>query len=166
MAREDRFANVFSAEVTQLTINTSQWVEMNFGITLRDRIAIAIDELYWYPDAAALIEMTTESDRINLAIATSDQPTNFSTDDRRILHTISLLRRDFGTAASAAFMLTPFKSAFFPPMISLPNRLFFGMNTVGLASVATVRLRMHYRTVPITKDEQLIEVLESFQLST
>lgn len=164
---EDRFANVFTAELTMATANTTAFIEMAFGITLRDRIAIAIDEFYFYVAAAALAEMTTAGDAIILAVTVSDQVTNLSDlGDRRILYQTTLSRRDFGTAAAAQFLVMPIKMSFAPPMIALPNRIYFAVNTIGLASVAVVRMRMHYRTVSITQDQQLIEVLEAFQLST
>lgn len=163
---EDRFANVFAAEVVMTSANTLTWVEMNFGITLRDRVAIVIDQLLWYPSKAAIAEMTTLADFVQLAVSVSDQPTTLAVDDRRILSLVEFNRHDFGTAAGAAIFHYPIMTNFFPPLIALPNRLFFGAGTTGLASAMTARLRMHFRTVSITQDQQLVEVLEAFQMST
>ena len=145
------------------------FVELNFGMTLRDRIAIVIDELYFYISQTVMDEMTAVSDRIAMALTVSDQVTNiFSSnlEDRRILYQTQVARADFGTAASAAHIISPLKQSFSPPMIALPNRIFFGIDTSGLASAGNCVMRMHFRTVRITQDQQLIEVLESFQLST
>lgn len=164
---EDRFANVFTAELTLSAANTLTFAELNFGITLRDRVAIVIDELYYFFNTAAYGLMTTAADVIAVGITVSDQVTDISDmGDRRILSGKRITRVDFGTAASGGLVDEPFKESFSPPLIALPNRLFLGMVTAGLAATIVCQLRMHFRTVTITQDQQLIEVLESFQLST
>lgn len=164
---EDRFANIFTAAITMSSANTLTFLEMVFGITLRDRIALVIDELFFHIDNAAILEMTTSGDNIQLAICGSDQVTNI-TDlaDRRIWYSTTLGRMDFGTAAAGQLYLKPIKASFAPPLIVLPNRVFLAMGSSGLASAAGAQLRMHYRTVNITQDQQLIEVLETFQMSS
>jgi len=164
---EDRFANVFTAEVIQSAANVLTFAELNFGITLRDRTAIVIDQLYWFPAVGTIFLMTDEADDITMALCVSDQITDINDmGDRRILAAQSILATGFGTPASAALYILPLKDNFAPPLIVLPNRIFIAVNSTGLATAATVRLRMHFRTVSITQDQQLIEVLESFQLST
>jgi len=164
---EDRFANIFTAVVTMSAANVLTYLEMSFGITLRDRIAIVIDELYFFPTGAMVAEMTTTGDSIIATISISDQPSDIrDLADRRILYTHQWLRLDLGTAAGGVVKEFPMKQSFAPPIIVLPNRLFFGVDTVGLASAGKMTLRMHYRTVSITQDQQLIEVLEAFQMST
>ena len=97
---EDRFANVFTASVTMSAANTLTFGEMNFGITLRDRVAIVLDTIYIWIGGAALAEMTSLSDNITTALSVSDQPTNIADlSDRRILASTILHRLDFGTAA-------------------------------------------------------------------
>ncbi len=164
---EDRFANVFTASVTESAAGVLTFVEMTFGITLRDRVAIVLDELLFYVTAATLSLMTANSDQIMYAVTVSDQVTDLEDlADRRILYAGSWVRMDFGTAASAQILHLPVKAVFSPPMIALPNRLFLGVDSGGLASAIKLFMRMHFRTVKITQDQQLIEVLEAFQLST
>ena len=163
---EDRFANVFTAQVVSSAANTLTFLEMPFGITLRDKIAVVIDELYWYITGATQLEMTTGQDSVNMSITLSDQVADIADlSDRRIVSHMSFSRRDFGTAASAQFIVMPLKQSFAPPILVLPTRMFVGLLTGGLASAATVTLRMHFRTVPITAESQLREVMETFQLS-
>lgn len=164
---EDRFANVFTAELTMSAANTGSYAELQFGITLRDMLAIAIDEIYFYPSSGSLAEMTAAGDEVAFAITVSDQVGNlFNLADRRILFLKRLKRLDAGTAATGNLIELPLKESFFPPLIVIPNRIYFAMISIGLASAADGQIRMHYRTVSITKDQQLIEVLEAFQLST
>ncbi len=167
MAAEDRFANVFTAEVTMSAANVLTFGEMNFGITLRDRVAVVIDTLYFFLPVGTIAEMTTVNDRITCALCVSDQITDLDDmADRRILFSKRIQRADLGTAASGVFVHMPMDVSFSPPLIALPNRLFLGVDTTGLASAAVTQLRMHFRTVSITQDQQLVEVLEAFQLST
>jgi len=164
---EDRFANIFTAEVTMSAANVLTFGELNFGITLRDRVAVVVDELYFWPNPTAIANMTAVSDEIIFALTVSDQVTDLEDlADRRTLYSTTLHRMDFGTAASAQIFKAPLKESFSPPLIVLPNRIFFGADTVGLASAMVAQMRMHFRTVSITQDQQLIEVLEAFQLST
>jgi len=164
---EDRFANVFTAEVTMSAANTLTFVQMDFGMTFRDRIAVVIDELFFYPGSAAIVQMTTAADELIMGITTSDQPGGLlDLADRRIVYSHIVGRYDFGTAASGTLVERVFKQSFSPPLIVLPTRMFFGFQTVGLAAAQTCVMRMHYRTVSITQDQQLTEVLEAFALST
>lgn len=164
---EDRFANVFNGTVTMSAPDTLTFAELVFGITLRDRIAIVIDELFYWVGIPVLTEMTAVADALSFGITTSDQVTNLNNpSDRRIINLERISRSDFGTAAGGQFVRQPFHRPFSPPIILLPNRIFFGMASAGLASAATGYVRIHFRTVSITQDQQLIEVLETFQLSS
>jgi len=164
---EDRFANVFNATLDMTAANAVSFAQLNFGVSLRDRIGIVIDQLFWFPGAATLGEMTTNLDRIIMAITLSDQITSIADlSDNRIIFVEELQRLDFGTAAAATVIKKPIVSEFAPPIIVLPTRMFLAMDSVGLASAGHVDLRMHYRTVSISAETQLREVLETFQLST
>jgi len=164
---EDRFANIFTSNVVLSAANTITFTELTFGITLRDRIAIVIDELYFRMSSGVWALMTTAADFISFGITISDSVTNLlDWQDRRNVYSASILRADFGTAAAAELIYEPIKASFSPPIIVLPNRLFLGANSTGLGSAFTVNLRMHYRTVSITQDQQLIEVLETLQASS
>jgi len=164
---EDRFANIFTASVTMSAANTLTFAELNFGITLRDRIAIVVDQVFWYPSSNAYGFMTTAADRLIMAVTISDSITDISDlTDRRMFFHKGLIRADWGTAGAADLLEVPLISEFTPPLIILPNRIFLGLNSVGLASPVSCTIRMHYRTVSITQDQQLIEVLESLQQST
>lgn len=167
MAQEDRFANVFTAMVRTSAANILTFAEMNFGITFRDRTAIVIDELYFYPADSSLAELTTTADALQYAITVSDNVTDL-TDlaDRRIIYAERFTRFDFGVAASGTLYRFPWKQSFFPPMILLPTRVFFGVDSIGLASAHDFWLRMHFRTVKITDDRALAELLETMALST
>jgi len=165
---EDRFANVYTADVTTSAANALTFTQLNFGLNLRDKIAVVIDQLFFYIATAVITEMTAANDRVGMAITMGDQVTDIfpgNLGDRRIIYATEFRRTDMGTAASGMLHVSPIKAEFSPPVLVLPTRLFFAIDTQGLASVSNVILRMHYRTVNITQQDQLIEVLETFQLS-
>jgi len=165
---EDRFANVYTAALTMSGINALTFVQLNFGLNLRDKIAVVIDQLYIYMSGGMIAEITTTGDRIAFAVTMGDTVTSVFSEaltDRRIVAQKEVIRLDAGTAATAIIIEVPLKMEFMPPILVLPTRLFFAMDTVGLASAGVAILRMHYRTVNITQQDQLIEVLETFQLS-
>lgn len=164
---EDRFANIFSVEVTLSAANTLTFSEMQFGITLRDKLAIVIDQVFIFMTAGDLSLFTANADRATFAITNSDAMTDITDyGDRRNMIIKQISRSDFGTAASGAMIQMPLTESFSPPMIALPTRMFFAADSAGLGNPLVARLRMHFRTVPITSEQQLTEVLESFQLST
>jgi len=165
---EDRFANVYTSDITMSAANVITFQQLNFGLNLRDKIAIVIDQMYFYIREGAVSEMTTTADAIAMAVTMGDAVTNIfgvGLGDRRIIYAHELRRLDLGTAGSGLLYQMPLKAEMMPPVLVLPTRLFFAVNSVGLASAARVIMRMHYRTVNITQQDQLIEVLETFQLS-
>lgn len=160
---QDMFPNVYSAAVTQSAANTLTFVQLNLGIGFRDFLGVAIDSLRFYPLAAMVNEMTTDNDRLHMAITTSDTVTDITDmSDQRVVEAWSLTRKDFGTAASAQLYTRPWLIEFAPPILALPQRLYLGLDSAGLASAGTAQLRMHYRTVNISQQQQLVEVLETF----
>lgn len=163
---EDRFANIFTASITMSAANTLTFTELNFGIQLRDKLAIVIDELYWYPNGATIALMTAVGDSIDYALTQSSEITDiYNLGDRRIIYLDRLFRMDFGTPAAGQLIRIPLKESFAPPTIVLPTRMFLAMASQGLASAGGGTLRMHYRTVTLTEAQQLREVLETLQMS-
>jgi len=165
---EDRFANVYTSDLTMSGVDELTFLQLNFGLNLRDKIAIVIDQCYFYISGVNLAEFLTNNDSLAIAITMWDQVTNVfqsGLGDRRVIFTTEFRRTDFGAAASGQFYTMPITVEFSPPILVLPTRLFFAVDSSGLVTPAQCILRMHYRTVNITQQDQLIEVLETFQLS-
>lgn len=165
----DRFANVAAIEVTMGGANqqTNQSLATNMGfLGRRDQaLAMIIDEIQYSPGAAAVGEMTATGDQIIMALADSDIPTDLADlTDRRILDFSTLVRQDFGVAASASFLELPLRKQFFPPLITATRTLFFHMDTIGLASAAVGRLKILFRVETLTGAE-LVELSEVFRLT-
>ena len=161
---EDRFANLASAKVVQSAANTLTFVEMNTGISLGAGIGILIDQIDYYPTSAGIADMTTSGDQIDMAWTTSNVITDIqNVSDRRVIDLFSFFRFDLGTAASGALIKEPFSKQYFPPLIIAAPKLYLALASSGLAGVATLRSRLHYRYIELT-DKEYLEIAETFIL--
>lgn len=161
---EDRFANQFIGSVTESSAGVLTFAELNFGMQLRDRVALVIDSIRWWLFVDTVALMTAAGDDIYLAITQSDSVASLQAPtDSRIVDLITLTRADFGTAASAGIFQMPLMTEFSPPLIMLPHKVYAAIASTGLASPVTAYLRIYYRVVNISRDEQLIEILEAMQ---
>lgn len=165
----DRFANIASIENTLSAANTLTFAPLatNMGfLGRRDQaLAMVIDEIQYNPDTASIALMTATADNIFMALTDSDQVTNLQDlTDRRILDFSLISRHDFGTAASGQLIELPKRKQFFPPLITAARTLFLGVNSNGLATVITTRLRILFRVETLTGAE-LVELSEVFRLT-
>lgn len=166
MARqnEDRFSNLASFSVTMSAANVLTFVELVTGVSLGTGIGMLIDQIDYQPSDGTLVDFTANADAVTLAISTSNAVTNIEAGaDQRVIHSNSLSRRDFGTAAAASFIVLPLTNQFFPPMIVASPRLYLGMNTSGLASAGSATARVFFRYITLT-DKEYLELAESFIL--
>lgn len=161
---EDRYSNLASVSTLMSAANVLTFSELVTGISLGQGMGMLIDQIDYLRPTAGLLEMTAAGDAILGAWCTSNAvPGISSMADRRIIHQSSLVRMDFGTAASGE-ALNPIQVAqFFPPLIVAAPRLFFGVNSSGLASAATMQSRLYFRYVELTSQEYL-ELAETFLL--
>lgn len=165
----DRFANVASISVVQPTINSLVFASLatNMGfLGRRDQaLAMIIDEIQFLPEIAAVVEANADGDEIRMSITDSDQVTDLSDlTDRRILDSAIIVSKVIGTATSHVIYDLPLRKQFFPPLITAARTLFLGLNTTGLATVATCRARILYRVETLTGAE-LVELSEVFRLT-
>jgi len=169
VALRDRFANIASIEVVSSAANVLTFASLNTNMGFLGRrdqaLAMVIDEIQYSPTAGSVTEMTAESDAIVLALTTSSLVTDITDfTDQRLLDYYRLMRRDMGTTASAAFIEHPRRSQFFPPIITAERTIFFAIDTNGLASAATARMRILFRVETLTAAE-LVELSEVFRLT-
>jgi len=164
----DKYANIATIELTMSAANTLSFQELitNLGIT-PDRnkaSAMIVDEIEYSPSIAGIAEMTTASDRFEMALCISNAVSDLNDiTDRRILHSSTYLRTDHGTAGNSVMTKLPFVYQFFPPLITAERKIYLACNTVGLASAAVLRARIYYRQVEISQGD-FIELAEVFRL--
>ena len=164
----DKYANIATIQVTMSALNVLTFQELTTQLGVLPRrtgaMAMLLDQVDYLPGAAAIGEMATAADTIQMALTISNAVPDL-TDilDRRILSFASLLRTDLGVAASGVIIKLPITEQFFPPLITAEKSLFLGMSSGGLANPGVLRCRIYYRLVEISKDE-MIELLEVFRL--
>lgn len=166
MPIRDKFANILTMAVTLSAADTLTFAEISTGLGMQPgrkvAMAMIIDQINYYVGDHAL--MTTNADNMVMGITTSNLvPDLTNASDRRILDSIEHMRVDFGTAAGGQLFTKPIPHQFFPPLIHAERTIFLGMNSNGLASVVTGRVRIYYRLVELEAAE-LIELTEVFRL--
>lgn len=168
MAILDKYANIFTAELTMSAADTISFTEIPTGLGIEsDRQsarAMIIDELDYYPNVGLYSLMTSVADYSSFGLTiTNTVPDLNDVSDRRILHSCQRVRADFGIAAAAAIMPFPLVYQFFPPLITAERKLYLAMDTNGLASASQVKVRAYYRIVEINQAD-FIELAEVFRL--
>ena len=160
--QDDRFQNILPSEVVSSAANALTFAQVTTGASLGMRLGLIIDAINYMPATAALLEMTATGDRIITAWCTSDQLTDLEDEaDSRILDQMIIMRHDVGTAATAFLFKTPIKHDFTPPLIMASPNLYLAVQTVGLASAATIRSRLSFRFITLSP-QQYLEIAETF----
>lgn len=166
MARgmHDRFANIISGRINMAAANTEEFQEILTGISLGQGVGILLDQIDYYFGSAP-VEMTVNGDFIRVGWYTTNTITDLGdTSDRRILHFAQKDAATFGTVATQLILDEPIVHQFFPPIIFAGPRLYFGVDTLGLASAALLMSRLYFRFIELTAQEYL-EIAETFQLT-
>lgn len=164
----DKFANIATIQVTLSAANVLTFAEMRTQVGIEpDRktaIAMIIDEIDYMPGPSSFAEMTATGDELDFGLTISNAVTDLiDISDRRVLHSGYVTRLDLGTAAAGAIIKLPIVHQFFPPLITAERSLFLGFDTIGLASVQALRVRIYHRIVKISQGE-FLELAEVFRL--
>lgn len=164
----DKYANIATIQVVSQSANVLTFAELRTQVGIQpDRKtanALIIDEIDYLITATALAEFTANGDQARFAVTVSNSVTDLEDiTDRRILHSGSFVRQDFGTAAAATVHKLPWVFQFFPPLITADRSLFLAVHSAGLASALTLRARIYHRVVEI-KQTEFIELAEVFRL--
>lgn len=164
----DKFANIATIEVTASAANTLTFQALQTGLGIRanrkSADAMIVDQIDYFPAGNSIAEMTTTSDQIAFALTISNAVGNLEDiTDRRTLHSGSVRRLDFGTAAGGQLVRLPFRHQFFPPLITAEATIYLGTLSSGLASANVLRCRIYYRVVELSQGE-FLELAEVFRL--
>ena len=159
--REDRFANIASAQVVESAANTLTYQEILTGVSLGSGVGLLIDSIQYAPQQPGIEQLVATGDVLTMGWATSASA-NLWLSDRRVIDVLMMLvEPPIGAAASAGSPLAlPIKHEFTPPIIVATPRLFLGVMGASLISAAIVDSRMFFRYQPLTPQEYL-ELAES-----
>ena len=159
--REDRFANIASAQVSESAANTLTYQEVLTGVSLGSGVGLLVDSIQYAPQQGSLEYLIASLDSITMGWTTSSAA-NLYLSDRRVIDVLLLLSEvPLGTPANGGTLLAlPIKHEFSPPIIVATPRLYLGVMGNSLASGIIVDSRMLFRYQPLTSQEYL-ELAES-----
>ena len=163
--REDRFANIAAARVTESAAGTITFTEMLTGISLGQGVGMLIDQIDYYVGFGTLEDVVDLADRLHVFVGSSDDVTDPAVmTDRRILHSMGMTGVMVGAVVSLTHEYRPRVYQFFPPLIIAAPRLYLGILGVSLASPAVADVRIYFRYVGLSP-QQYLELAESFVLT-
>lgn len=165
--KQDMYAQRAVLSVTQSVANTLTFEQLNLRLGLSQRrTAWIIHRIEWTFAKAAMEEMTASGDLMTIALTTSNQLTTLLLTQQEVITSRELLRLDYGTAGSAEILDRPEISDFMlmpgGGLIVIPNRLYIGLTTTGLASAATAYANIYYTERELRGDD-FLELLEASQ---
>ncbi len=161
----DKYANIAALQVVQVSANVEQFGQILTGISLGEGRGMLIDSIEYRPAAGALQLVVGVADELLMIISNRDDITNFGdVSQRSIIDQVSISTNNFGTAVGMAQARLPIIHQFFPPRIIATPRIFCGVDSVSLASPATVYFRISFRYVKLSAQEY-IELAEAFVLT-
>jgi len=165
MARSnDKYANIAAATLQQSAANTLTFGEVLTGISLGQGRGMLIDQVDYWVQRDTRQLMTAADDAVHFGWCSSTNVTSLDDyEDRSIIHAGQVIRNDFGVAASAQMSTDPQVFQFFPPIILAAPRIYFAVNSIGLAAVGTVKSRVYFRYIDLSSQEYL-EIAETFTL--
>jgi len=162
--RTDKFVNMLVKSILTSSANTLTYDEISMGLSLFDKAALLIERLEYHITLASLDQMTADGDAIFGGLSTQDVLTSVGPSSNSTIHSFSLERHDFGTAAGGSFSLAPlifdFSQLSGGGLLITPKPFFAFVNSVGLASVATMHIRIFFTIIKM-QDADYFELLET-----
>ena len=163
--REDRFANLAAAVVTEATPGTLTYAELLTGISIGAGIGLLLDKIDYSFSIGTINGIILPTHYVKSGWFTSNNSVDFDFNDRRLVSMFALHGGPtVGTnAGSGNFIRQPEGVSFSPPLIIASPRLFLGVlgGTSGVA--ANVISRIYFRYQPLS-DKEYLELAETFVL--
>lgn len=162
----DQFANMAVISVTESAANTLTFKKLETGINLFEKLAWIIHRAEYFPSWSASIFNGTD-DQLVFGFSTSDQITSVGLAQAACVDFMELRRLDLGTAAAGAMYIRPVVKDFtnLPGggVIMPPNPIFGFAQGTGLASAASVSMRLFYTNFQM-EPAQYWELVEARRL--
>ena len=161
--REDRFANLASAEVTESAAGVMTFAELLTGISIGAGIGILFDKISYQLNISSIADILASGDAIQCGWFTSSDAVAFNYNDRRLIDSMILQTPPVigAVASSGQPVLMPVIHDFSPPLIIASPRIFLGALGVSLGNPVNVISRLYFRYQPLTPVEYL-ELAEAF----
>lgn len=158
----DTYANVAAVEVIESATNTQTSSKFQFPFSIMDKMALLISRIeYWVRGQSYL---NSGGDSITFALTAAAAVTDiYDQADPAMIDNYRLTRVDYGTAASAQFIESPFVKDFsnLPGggILVAPNPLYAMVEGSGLSSTGYGWIKLFYTYMELSADEywQLVE---------
>ncbi len=163
--REDRFANLASAAVTESAAGVLTYAELLTGISIGAGIGMLFDRVSYQFGITTIGLLIAANDAIQAGWFSGKEASSFDYNDRRLIDSVILqVGPVVGTPASAANPIRqPLVHDFSPPVIVASPRIYLGIQGSALASAGDVISRLFFRYQPLS-DKEYLELAEAFVL--
>lgn len=155
---KDIFSQLFRLTVLQSAANTLTFgASLNFGIPIVSETVIIIHRLEFSIALATLALMTADADAITLGLVTKNTLTAMTTDQIEVIDLLQYERRmtTSGSYHTILPIVHDFSSLPGGGLLIVPQDLFLGMDSTGLASAGTAFVRCHYTFRTLSQSEYL-----------
>jgi hypothetical protein len=159
----DKFSNVARVSVTMSAAQTLTFNELNTGIAIFDKAAWIIHRIEYYFGVSTVNEMTADGDYLVVGLSTNNSITSIATTLPQVIDMVRLYRHDFGAAASGSLLVQPLVRSFedLPGggLIVPGDKLYLGMDTVGLANAGFCEARIRFSYMQLSQADywELVE---------
>jgi hypothetical protein len=148
---QDEYPNVAYAALTQSAANDLSFERIDTSISVHDKIGWELLSAEYIFSTNIIELMTATGDYINFGLILDNTTSAVTYDDRNVVDYNRIDRNDCGAAADNVIFLNhlPIKRNFIMefggPLLVLPVRLYMYIKTNGLASAATIKVRIYYK---------------------
>lgn len=162
---EDRYANRAGLSVTESAAGAITFQELVTGVGFQTKKGMLIDQISYFIPAATIGLLSGNGDILLGGITSSTGVTDLEdVADSRILHSFFLEGLAFGTVGNHLFLRQPFDYQFFPSLIHAHIRIYLAVQSVSIASAATLRARLLWRFIDLNERE-IAELVQATLLS-
>ena len=159
---EEKYVNQAYLSVVESALNTLTFSKLETGVSIYEKVGWLICRLDYFINTLAA-DFGAEADQINYGISVMDTLPSPSLAQAAVIDMNTIVRRDFGAAASGLLRFNPVTKTFADlpggGLLVPPNPLYIFAEGAGLAGPQTVQVRMFY-TVRVLKNEDFWELVE------
>ena len=159
--KRDQFVNVAHGNVSMSAANAITFNQILFAVGIFQGVAIVIHRMLYYPAAAACKEVIAATDRMTMALTTSNRLVSLlDISDPAVIDMYDVVPIGTPVADWTLPIVSDMTSLPGGGRIVAPGRLFFGMVTTGAAAASTGRCELQF-TFKHLDDKDYIELIQS-----
>lgn len=154
------YATFMNVAITEAVAGTLIQEKIESGMSMYDRVGWVLNRIEWMVPIATLNLLLDQNDAISFGIATSGTLGSLSDTDPNIINRNRIGVSDFGTPANAVKEEMPIINDFSTMpgggILVLPNPLYVFLQSVSIASAATVNMRAWFISVNLNEDDYFL----------